>query len=129
VVSSSVFGTLVEDELVKRRAGELEAAKLQEHARTAAEQGNWGKVDALLKQAVALGVDNPWVAGVVGELSQLAKRRDQMTFMKEAAYSSTRMRGRMTAVNEKVESLMDAPLFLRRKMSQGKAAPEDTPTP
>ena len=129
VVSSAVFGTLVEDELVKRRLGELEAAKLQEHAREAAQHGQWDKVDALLGQVVALGVDNPWVAGVTGELRALAKRRDQMTFMKEAAYSSTRMRGRMTALDEKAEILRSAPLFLRRKASQGKAEPDDTPRP
>jgi Ca-activated chloride channel family protein len=127
VVSPALFGTLVEDDLVARRVAELEAAKLQERAREAAQLGDWGKVDALVDQVTALGTKNSWVAGVAQQLRQLATGRKKLLFEKETAYGSARMRGRVTAVNEAQEDTLDMPSFLRRQDSQGKATPAGTP--
>jgi Ca-activated chloride channel family protein len=126
-VSQALFGTLAEDVLVLRRLGELDAAKLQEQARSAAKRQDWAQVDMLLGEVSKLGADNPWVAGIVKELKKLASRRDDVLFQKEAAYSSNRMRGRMTAVNESADIDAAVPAFLRRKMAQGKAEPDATP--
>jgi hypothetical protein len=64
---------------------------------------------------------------VIQELRELAQRRDQMLLAKEAAYSTSRMRTRTAASHETNDNQLDVPAFLRRKTSQGKAAPETPP--
>lgn len=123
-VPAAVFATLTEDELVVRRAGEMDAARLQEQAREAAQRGDWDEVDAHLDQVRALGADNRWISGVVSELSSLSQVRDRALFSKEASYSSQRMRSRTTMRDESDDLSPVAPLYLRRKSSQGKAGPE-----
>jgi Ca-activated chloride channel family protein len=122
-VPAAVFATLAEDELVVRRAAEMDAAKLQEQARAAAQRDDWAGVDAALDKVRALGADNRWISGVVAELSSLSQVRDRALFSKEASYSAQRMQTRMTARNESDEPSPAAPLYLRRKSSQGKAGP------
>lgn len=121
---AAVLATLPENELVVRRAGEMEAAKLQEQAREAAQRHDWASVDALLVNARALGADNRWISGVVAELTSLAEARDRTLFSKEASYGAVRMRQRMTTRDESDDVSLAEPLFLRRKSSQGKATPE-----
>jgi hypothetical protein len=67
----------------------------------------------------------------VRDLQQLAKKRDDVMFMKEAAYSTYGMRNRSAPLDESADpgALLDVPSFLRRKRSQGKAEPEQPPKP
>lgn len=122
-VPPALFGALVEDALVLRRLAEVNAAKLQDKARAAAQRRDWQRVDQVLAEVTALGADNPWIANVVKELKQLAGRRDHAMFAKEASYSAQRMTTRATAPAEGLEDSLDIPSFLRRKTRQGKAEP------
>ena len=59
---TSAFHTIAEDDLVARRAGELEAAYLQTKARAAARNGHWVGVESALRKAERAAANNPWVA-------------------------------------------------------------------
>jgi len=128
-VTPSLFSTLAEDALVLRRLAEINAAKLQVKARGAAQRRDWQQVDLLLGEVSALGADNPWIASVVKELKQLASRRNDVMFAKEASYSSQRMTTRVTAPREGLHDTLNIPDFLRRKTRQGKAEDKQTPDP
>jgi hypothetical protein len=122
---ASAFGAIAEDELVVRRADELEAAYLQSKARVAARRGDWSAVTRALKRAERIAANNPWVAASLDELRELAARKDQEMFAKESAFASMRMNTRLAEKNESwsVEAPASAS-FLRRKSSQGKADPK-----
>jgi Ca-activated chloride channel family protein len=122
VLSAAAFAAVAEDGLVVRRVGELEAADLQRKARDAAMRGDWQGVGSLLQRAEKLGVDNPWIAAVVGELRGLARRRDGALFAKQSAYGSLRMNTRLAARSESrdLDDRAPPPTYLRRKANPGK---------
>jgi len=123
-LSASAFGAIAEDALVKRRAEELEAARLQETAREAALQGDWPTVERLMKTIEAFGADNEWVREIVVELRQLARRRDAAIFAKESRYTAQRMTSRLASRDEMLQPLnAPVPDFIRRKRAQGKRDP------
>jgi Ca-activated chloride channel family protein len=119
---------LAENELVVRRAVELEAARLQREARAAVQRGDWLRAEGLLACLEQLGQDHEWIRGAVLELRALAARRDQAMFARESLYSASRMAHRVAACSENASLVTDAdaPLFLRRKRAQGK---QDTAGP
>jgi Ca-activated chloride channel family protein len=120
---ASAFGAIAEDELVARRADELEAAYLQTKARTAALRGDWDAVARSLKRAERIAAHNPWVAEALNELRELAARKDEVMFAKESAFTARKMSSRL-AVRQELETPYGAPApasYLRRKPSQGKA--------
>ena len=122
---AAAYGAIAEDELVMRRSDELEVAALQSRAREAAGRGDWSGVERSLKHAERIGQRNPWVAVAVGELRQLAARREEAAFSKEAAFSSHRMSSRLAPRVEiaRPDAQGDAPSYLRRKSAQGRATP------
>ena len=113
---------LLPDPLVQQRFTELEAGKLLEQARTAAQKGDWNRIDQLLAEAKQRFADNPWVQEVLNSMAELARQKDQAHFAKEARYSSRRMNTRLAAKEEmaSIASDGDAQAFLRRKSAQGK---------
>jgi hypothetical protein len=120
---ASAFGAIAEDELVARRADELEAAYLQTKARSAALRGDWDAVARSLKRAERIAANNPWVAEALNELGELAARKDEVMFAKESAFTARKMSSRL-AVRQELETPYGAPApasYLRRKPSQGKA--------
>jgi Ca-activated chloride channel family protein len=125
-IAAGAYDALLEDELVARRAGEIEAARLQREARAAARQHDWASVDLLVAQTRVLGEANPWLGDVAGELESLALLRDEALFAKEASYSSDRMSNRLAPRMESLDRSAPAPAFLRRKSAQGKADPDAT---
>jgi Ca-activated chloride channel family protein len=122
---ASAFAAIAEDDLVVRRADELEAAHLQEKARAAARRRDWNGVAAALKKAERIAGNNPWVAASLSELRELAARKDEESFAKEAMFASRRMSTRLAASHESL-SVQSAPSasYLRRKSSQGRADPK-----
>lgn len=116
------WAALLPDPLVQQRLNELEAGKLLEQARTAAQHGDWNRIERLLAEAKQRFADNPWVQEVLNSLAELARQHDQAHFAKEARYSSRRMNTRLSAKEEmmSIASDGDAPAFLRRKSAQGK---------
>jgi Ca-activated chloride channel family protein len=119
---AAAFQAIAEDELVARRAGELEAAYLNTQARLAARRGDWGTVHAVLAKVERVAESNPWVAESLTELRTLAATEDEETFAKEAGYASRRMSTRLAeraepAVARRWET---TPAYLRRKVTQGK---------
>jgi len=122
VLPASAFSAIAEDELVVRRADELEAAHLQQKAHAAARRRDWDGVAAALKKAERIAATNPWVAASLGELQELAARKDEESFAKEAMFASRKMSTRLAASSESlsVENMPGA-AYLRRKSNQGKA--------
>jgi Ca-activated chloride channel family protein len=120
VLHASAFHAVAEDELVARRAGELEAAYLQTKARNAARDGDWAGVASALRKAEHVAANNPWVAESIGELRELADRKDQVMFAKESAYSAHRMNTRLAPQSESLDHVQAAASYLRRKGQQGK---------
>jgi Ca-activated chloride channel homolog len=120
---ASAFHAIAEDELVARRAGELEAAYLQTKARSAARNGDWAGVESALRKAERAAANNPWVAESVKELRALAAQKDEVMFSKESAFAARRMSTRLAASHESLsfEDATPAASYLRRKPQQGKA--------
>src|SRR5690606_28173255 len=118
---TAAWAAVVEDELVARRVGELEAANLYDAAQTAARHGDWLQVDRLLREAREHATDNEWLTAVVEKLERLALRRDEMMFSKETMYTSRKMRSRLATTNEADALNEAAPSYLRRKLEQGKS--------
>ena len=119
---ASAFGAIAEDELVARRADELEAAYLQTRARTAARRGDWEGVERSLRRAERIAANNPWVAESLKELRELAARKDEVMFSKESAFTARRMSTRLASRVElpSLHEELPAASYLRRKTSQGK---------
>jgi Ca-activated chloride channel family protein len=121
------------DPLVVTRQAELAAGRMLEQARSAAEHGDWNTVERLLAEARQRFADQPWVIEVLENMAELARSMDSARFSKEALYSSRKMKSRISAKEESLDSLVmeaSAPSFLRRKTAQGKAQfdkPEDSP--
>jgi Ca-activated chloride channel family protein len=118
----AVFQAIAEDELVARRAGELEAARLQQEAREHAQRHEWTQVDAVLQRASRVAEHNPWVRESICELRVLAERRDDTMFAKEAAFQSHRLQTRLAGHDEQAGShkVSRVASYLRRKTNQGK---------
>jgi Ca-activated chloride channel family protein len=125
-LAAGAYEALVEDELVARRAGELEAARLQREARAAARQHDWATVDQLIAKTRVLGEANPWLGDIAAGMAVLAEGRDEVLFAKEASYSSDRMSNRLAPSRESLDRSAPTPAFLRRKGAQGKSEPDAT---
>ena len=128
---ADAFAAIAEDTLVATRAKELEAAGIQRRARTAVQQNDWPEVDRLLVELEVLARDHEWIRGVLGELRDLASRRDAPLLAREALYSARRMSGRVAACMEPASlcAATDMPAFLRRKTSQGKGGETERKEP
>ena len=123
VVTPAAFAALVDDELVRRRCDELAAGQVLTQMRSAAEAGDWARVDQLLSDAQKAFASHEWLAGILGAMATLAQSRSHERVMKEAMYSSAKLSSRLAARDELSHSLSEAdgPAYLRRKRQQGKA--------
>ena len=100
-------------------------AQIQQQLRTAAMRRDWAAVDALILQAELEAGDNAWLKASLDSIKQYASTRDEARMSKEASYSSARMMSRMvsaseTAVDYNLEDEAGKPMYLRRKLQQGK---------
>jgi Ca-activated chloride channel family protein len=122
VLPAPAYGAVAEDDLVRRRAGELEAARMQERARAAARAGDWHTVDVLLAEAKQLGAHNPWIADAMTALEELAALRDREGFSKSAGFGAWKMSNRLAELHESGSRASEPDLrsYLRRKKDQGK---------
>jgi len=121
VLPAAAYAALAEDELVRRRMDELEAAALLKEARAAALNADWTQVVALIAKARARFDGNPWLAELLATMDQLAGSRDEAGFAKEAYYSSMCMSRRLAGKDE--SAMLDEgrkAAYLRRKPTQGK---------
>lgn len=105
---------------IEERCKELVASKMQQEAMMLAKKGQWEDVNLLMNNMTAMAGNNAYIAGVSATLQNLSQARDATLFSKEAAYASTTMSRRISAVNEDETSVSDT-LGLR-KTSQGKAS-------
>ena len=134
-VPASAFAAIAVNELVSSRVAELNAAELQERARSAAQRGDWEQVQHLLQKLRAEAVSSPWLSASIGELEASASRRESQRFSKEALYKAGAMRSRLAELDEPQDwsSKQEAvkPSFLRRKVQQGRRfdAPSKDPSP
>ncbi|MCC5975350.1 MAG: VWA domain-containing protein [Rubellimicrobium sp.] len=118
-----------ENVTVRARLTEIEAARLQERARVAAQGRDWETVDLLISEAEALAGQNEWVRSSMATLRGYAARREVRMFSKEARYKSQTMRSRMVARFEDSgfdrASEAQAPRYLRRKLEQGRRSSDE----
>ena len=124
-VNLNAFEMIAEDEEVKMRVAEILVAQHQENARTAARQGDWGRVNFILNEARAVAKDHEWLHKVIDSIEVYAKQKKTEEFSKEAMYSSEKMNKRLSSHDEinmsydfNVENEKAA--YLRRKMERGK---------
>ena len=125
VMLAPAFAQLTDDELVSRRRVELAAADALSRMRTAANHADWATVDGLLLEAGCEFAGNEWVAAVLAAMTEIAQSRSRERMMKEALYSSTKVRSRLSAKDEDLQFSVAresgaGPAYLRRKSSQGK---------
>lgn len=125
VIGPSAWEALTDDELVTRRLVELAAAEALTRMRAAAARNDWAAVDRLLEDASRQFAGNEWVAAMLQAMKGIAEGRSRERIMKEAMYSSGKLRSRLVAQDEDVQFCAAAesvslPAYLRRKPSQGK---------
>jgi Ca-activated chloride channel family protein len=122
---AAAYAALAEHDLVRRRAQEIQAANVQDAARTAARRHDWERVEELLREARVEARDNPWLQDSLAALERLASQRHTEGFSKEALYSSGKLRARLADPDE-ASAQYDLALeagkaaYLRRKLEQGK---------
>jgi Ca-activated chloride channel homolog len=132
-VSAGAFAAMPANELVSSRIAELNAAELQEQARSAAQRGDWSHVQRLLQQLRAQAVSSPWLSASIAELEAYAFHQERELFSKEALYKAGAMRSRLTPLDERLdwsaEFEAEKASFLRRKLEQGRrfGAPKANP--
>ena len=123
VLNSVAYSAIAEDELVRRRLDELLASEYLNRARRAVKNGDWTEADFILNEARRTFRSSPWAQDVLRAMEKLATKRDDIMFMKEARFSSSKMSSRLSSKNE--DSSLDKDeaeaAFLRRKSAQGKA--------
>lgn len=115
---------LIADPLVRFRLAELEAGRLLEQARAAAEAGDWRAIHEMLAEAKKRFAGHPWVMEILSGMAELAKAKDVRRFSKEALFSYGKMNRRLSSKEEMLTSLVDersSASYLRRKKAQGKA--------
>ena len=122
VVDLAIFNALPTDELVERRALELEFGKAAQELRNLAKRGDRQATMQMLEQMDARFGDHPWLKAKMAQLHRLSEQ-DMEMMMKEASFSSMRMSRRLASKSEMMysmdESESDMPAFLRKKESEG----------
>jgi Ca-activated chloride channel family protein len=121
---ATAFAAVAASELVAQRTAELRAAALQEEGHHAAQMGDWGRVEELLRELRALAEGNAWLTASVAQLEAYARRRETQRFSKEAYYKASKMRSRLADPGEGAAWSVDMEQakrsYLRRKLEQGK---------
>jgi hypothetical protein len=129
VVSSTAYDQSPENELVKRRFNELEAAQIKRQAYRAASMRQWHRLSDLLDQLEERAQDNPWIGETIVVLRRLLDSRDQARLEKELMYSSHSLSSRLTELDESTSfsrhSELEKAAFLRRKAQQGRRSAGD----
>jgi len=124
LVTVSTYESMVGDELALRRFGEIEAADIQTAARTAVQQRDWERVEAMLHEIESRAHDNPWLMNTLVVLRTLLAKRDHEKLEKELMYSSYSMKSRLSELDEfnyrNATEEMEKMAFLRRKTDQGR---------
>jgi Ca-activated chloride channel homolog len=125
VLAPAAWDALADDELVTRRLVELAAAEALTRMRAAAGRHDWAAVDRMLEDASRQFAGNEWVGAMLQAMKGIAESRSRERMMKEAMYSSGKLRSRLVAQDEEVQfcaasESQSVPAYLRRKPSQGK---------
>jgi len=112
---------------VVRRVAEVEVSRMQEQARIASLRGDWEAVDLILRKIRGMAGDNAWVAGMLDEIEQIARRRDMARFSKESMYASRSMSERLSAVNESYDMTAEERVasHLAKKLRHGRGRRPD----
>ena len=119
-LSAIPFKQVQENSVVHGRIQELHAADVQEEASKAVDSGNWEELKRLLAEAKANAANNRWLEDVIVAMEKMAELRQHRELSLELKFNSTRMRKRLAAKHERLDSTDSSVSFLRRKTRQGK---------
>ena len=121
---AAAFAAVAANELVAQRAAELRAAALQEEGRQAAQMGDWGRVQELLRELRALAEGNAWLTRVRRAARSVCAPPGDPALLEGGLYKAGKMRSRLAARDEgaawSVGMEQAKPSYLRRKPEQGK---------
>jgi len=121
------WSALPEDELVARRAAELDAGDALDTIRAAVAGDDWQRAQILLHDAEARFADNDWTRTLLQAMRRLIAKRDARMSMKEAAYQKWAMSRRLAMPGESKflspDSDAAGPAYVRRRSEQGKGRP------
>jgi Ca-activated chloride channel family protein len=124
VMDATAHAALAEDELVRRRVTELDAAEMLARVRRAAADGDWAHVDRMLDDAARQFGEHDWLDAVLRAMRGIATNRERERTLKETMYAGSTLRNRLAAKGEGTYSALrdevEVPAFLRRKTVQGK---------
>ena len=122
---AEAWAAIAEDEKVTARLQEVRVAHIQQLLRTAAQHGDWDKVDELVQRAEREAANNAWLKDSLQAIKRYAAVRDEARMSKEARYSANRMMFRMASLDEFADDYSfdlesRKAKHLRRKREQGK---------
>ncbi|MCY4541164.1 MAG: VWA domain-containing protein [Rhodobacteraceae bacterium] len=124
-VSETAWDAVEESKTASSRVNEMRAANLLDEATAAAERGDWDRILEIQVKVRQSAADDPYLGEVAANLEGLARRREREAYRKEARYTRYKMRRQLEpqmdgADASPVMHSPDAPMYLRRKVAQGK---------
>ena len=119
-INPKAFAMLTENELVHARMQEVRAAEIQLQAKKAVDNEDWHELDRLLQYARQNAGQNKWLQDVITSLEELAKQRSHRELSLELIFGARKMRSRLAAKHERMDSTESNSMYLRRKSQQGK---------
>jgi Ca-activated chloride channel homolog len=126
VVDAAAWEALPTDEVVARRAMELDAADALLALRDAVAADDWPLARYLVDAASTRFAGHAWAAAILATMRRLVGARDKRLAGKEAMFARRAMSVRLSAREESQflpADELDLPAFLRRKGEQGKGQP------
>ena len=100
-VAAGAFAAMAVNELVSSRAAELNAAMLQEQARSAAQRGDWNQVQHLLQELRAQALSSPWLAASISELEAVCEPPGKRAFLQGGSVQGSKQCvSRLAALDE-----------------------------
>ena len=129
VVGEADHAALPTDELVQRRALELDFAQATQELRALVQKGDLDAVRRLMAKLKRRFGHHPWLADKLDHMQVLSDRDAEM-FSKEVYFSAMKMSSRLSAKQEIHYSIdeteSERPAFLRKKAEEGKGRDRGT---
>jgi Ca-activated chloride channel family protein len=124
-LSRDAWCAMPSDALTQARLTEMAASRAMLAIRVAASQGDWPKVEALLKSARIDFAGHAWVTDMLCSLLPTIRSQDAKHTSKELLYASSSLSGFTRSAHERLYmvdgELIETPAYLRRAARVGQA--------